>query len=403
MPREVRLTSKVTRSPRVNVRKPTIRTIKRMPGNVNQTDRQTQIKHQMEHRILHGLRSEWELARYRLAPHWQQTLRPPLFRLGTLRSTLGRWSLHRREICISRELAWNHPWNAVRDVLLHEMAHQVAHELLGAGWETPHGPTFQKACRWLGANPKSSGRYGTLQEQLNVAADGEADRVVVKIRKLMALATSDNHHEAEAAMAKAHELIARHNIDLIQRRNETHYVSVFAGQPALRHGREVYHLAHLLQEFYFIQSIWVPAYVLAKGKTGRVLEISGTASNVSLAGYVFDYVTAYNAAQWRWYNRNGKHRHFRRSDFAVGVIDGFRQKLLDKRRFTITAENHALVALADQKLTAYMHQRYPHTRSICRTAAREDAAIRAEGIAAGKRLIIAKGICTRGEQVKQIE
>ena len=41
----------------------------------------------------------------------------------------------------------------------------------------------------------------------------EVDRVLERIRKLLALAGSPNQHEAEIAMRKAHELMLRHNIE----------------------------------------------------------------------------------------------------------------------------------------------------------------------------------------------
>ena len=100
--------------------------------------------------------------------------------------------------------------------------------------------------------------------------------MVVRIHKLMALAESSNANEAHAAMRKAHELIARHNVNLIAQGVVQEYQSIFLGTPRLRHFRESYHLAHLLQDFYFVQCMWIQAWVLANGKMGRVLEISGS-------------------------------------------------------------------------------------------------------------------------------
>jgi hypothetical protein len=91
-------------------------------------------------------------------------------------------------------------------------------------------------------------------------------------------------------MTKAHELIARHNIELNRHEDRRQFISIFIGSPALRHPREDYHLANLLQDYYFISGIWVSAYVIKKAKMGRVLEISGTMQNLKIAEYVHDFI-----------------------------------------------------------------------------------------------------------------
>ena len=106
----------------------------------------------------------------------------------------------------------------------------------------------------------------------------------------MSLAKSTNRHEAEAAMTKAHDLMRKYNIDLLNKSSHRNFVSMFIGSPALRHHREEYHLANLLQKYYFVQGLWVSSYVLAKEKMGRVFEISGVPENVKIASYVYDFV-----------------------------------------------------------------------------------------------------------------
>jgi len=98
---------------------------------------------------------------------------------------------------------------------------------------------------------------------------------MVRVKKLMALAGSPDQHEAEAAMGKAHELIARYNLDLLAQEEERNFTSVFVGRPALRHPPEDYALAHLLQDFYFVRGIWVSAYVPARSRWGGFWRSAG--------------------------------------------------------------------------------------------------------------------------------
>ncbi len=351
------------------------------------------IRIELERRILHGLACEWEASLWVLDDPHRRRMKKPLFSIRDLKNTWGSWSLTKREICLSRRLVTSHPWDAVREVLLHETAHQLAEQVLGGKDETPHGAAFLKACHLLRANPKASGAYPLLQDRVRREQTDRNDRILIRIKKLLALAQSRNRFEAEAAMLKAHELIAVYNIDRMALEKRRHYLSIFLTRPALRHSRDVYHLAHLIQEFYFVHGIWVPAYVVEKGKMGRVLEISGTRQNIAMAGYVHDYVNRFIEMEWTRYNRTRGLNSYRRTDFAVGIIEGFRQKLSGKGQKEVTTRHdpHPML-VEDVQLERYVSYKYPHTASFRRTASYQDEGILQDGVAVGKRLILHKGI-----------
>jgi hypothetical protein len=287
------------------------------------------------------------------------------------------------------------------------MAHQLASQAMAAGaGEPPHGPTFREACRLLHANPGASGRFETLHERLAGGALNPEDRLIVRIRKLRALARSRNRHEAEAAMLKAHELMRKHHVAILAEKTRRNFASVFVGRPALRHFREAYELAHLLQEFYFVEGIWIQAYVVEKGKMGRVLEISGTPRNVRMAGYVHDYVRRFIDREWERYRKEraralGRHR---KTDFALGVIRGFRSTLLSRAPARRGPEGaRELVKLKDPQLDGYVRERYPSIRTIHRKAVRRDLSILDDGIQRGRRLVIAEGVAEQaGDRGKRL-
>ena len=213
------------------------------------------------------------------------------------------------------------------------------------------------------------------------------------MKKLMALAESGNRHEAEAAMAKAHELIAKYNVDLVsEEHGQRDFTSVFVGKPTLRHSREDYHLAHLLQDFYFVHGIWVSAYVVEKEKMGRVLEISGTLQNIKLASYVHDFVCRFIGSQWVEYNKDKKLNSYRKSDFAVGVIQGFRSKLEQSQKQIKSRDESALVKMEDPLLAAYLAYRYPRIVTFRRGISSHDKKVLRDGERVGQRLVISKGI-----------
>jgi hypothetical protein len=350
----------------------------------------------LERAILHGIACEWEAAWLGLDLDKQQLLSRPTFAIRDMKNQWGNWSAAKRRIAISRQLALNYPWDSIRDVLLHEMAHQIANELFNASDRAPHGSAFRRACKLLRIDPAASAGYQPLHDRLMDDHSNAHDKRMLRIKKLLALAESKNRFEAEAAMTKAHELIARHNIELNDHANERQFLSIFIGSPALRHPREDYHLANLLQDLYFVCGVWVPAYVLEKQKMGRVLEISGTAHNLKMADYVHDFIRTFIEAQWSAYNRNRGLNRYRKTDFAVGIIEGFRGKLaLNLNRKKEPHNIRALIQKKDPLLKKYYEFRYPHTASIQRAASRQDARVLKDGKKAGQKLVIAKGVCER--------
>lgn len=350
-----------------------------------------------ERSLLHGLACEWAKALWVLSSAHRRRMRPPLFILRDRQDRWGSWSKEKREISLSRDLVLNHSWDAVCEVLLHEMAHQFTDEVFAVVHEPPHGPQFHQACFLLRANPKASGSYRTLDERMSQESSSPQNKMMDRVKKLMALAASSNHHEADSAMAKAYDLIAKYNLNLLSQNADRNFASVFVGQPALRHPPEDYSLAHLLQDFYFVQGIWVSTYVPEKGKMGRVLEVSGTIQNIKLASYVHDFVRRFIHSQWAEYNNGKRLNRYRQTDFAVGIIEGFRAKLERQSKEKGKKEDSlSLMKMEDPLLRKYIAYKYPHTIKVKRGIASQDKNVLKDGRRVGERLIIAKGIVNPG-------
>ena len=356
----------------------------------------SQARYELERGVLKGMACEWEAALHNLDPTQRQLIRRPLFAIKDMQTRWGNWSKEKREIALSRQLVQNYPWDSIRDVLLHEMAHQIAQQFFGASNQAPHGSAFKQACGLLRIQPAASGSYRPLQDRFRESHSSHYDKRLLRIKKLLALAESKNRFEADAAMAKAHELIARHNIEFNRLENKRQYLSIFIGSPALRHPREDYHLANLLQDYYFVSGIWVSAYVIEKGKMGRVLEISGTVPNLKIAEYVHDFISQFIDAQWHKYNCGKKLNRFRKTDFAVGIIEGFRGKLdLNIKKKKAKKDLFALIRKGDPQLEKYFKFKYPHTATVKKTANRQDVRVMRDGQKVGKKLVITRGICER--------
>jgi hypothetical protein len=358
------------------------------------------ISAELERKILHGLALEWENALCILHPKNRILMKMPSFSLKEMKRRVGYWSGEKREICINRDFAVSSSWNSVKNILLHEMAHQLAEEVFGAVNETPHGPSFKKACRILRADERASERLDEDRGFIHNENDPDV-KILRRVKKLFSLARSNNRNEAESAMKKAHELVSKYNIDILLKNADRSFSSIFAGTPALRHPREEYHLASLLGNFYFVRTIWIPAYVINKEKMGRVLELSGTEENVSIASYVYDFIRRYIENRWLEYDKKGLLNRCRKTDFATGIIKGFGIKLREDSADKGIIDR-ALVVSRDPELDEYMKHRYPHTASISTKAAQCDECVFRDGIKEGKNLVISKGITKSSSDQKYL-
>lgn len=342
-----------------------------------------------ERSILLGLAAEWREALALVPRRLQGRLRRPQFSLSDAGRRLGVWDPAREEIRLSRRFVLERGWDEVRELLRHEMAHQLADQALDGAAETSHGAAFREACRLLGAHPGASGEFVPL----GVRSDGDADpgraRVLARVHKLLALASSGNRHEAELALLRAREFARRHQVDGAQAGEG--FLSAFAGRPALRHSRDDYVLASLVTQCWEAYGIWVPAWVVERGRMGTVLELSGTAAQVKLAGYVHEFVRRHIAAEWERYDRGRRLGARRRADFGCGVIEGFRGTL--ERGAKAPGPGAAVIRTGqDPHFARYLAARYPRRTKIRRGGGRVDPGVHRDGVRAGERLVIRAGV-----------
>ncbi|MBW2369724.1 MAG: DUF2786 domain-containing protein [Deltaproteobacteria bacterium] len=354
----------------------------------------SKIRVQIENRILSGLAYEWKVKFDDLPEVYRPLIRPPRFLLSDMDSRLALWSQADREMRFSRRFVFNSGWDSIRHCLWHEMAHQIACTHDESEWETHHGQLFQRICSDIHADPSASGSYPTLEDQVLDDAGNENDRLMVKVKKLLALAESPNPHEAETACAKANELIRRHNLDMIEQDRPRDFVSIFIDQPALRFPSSTSLLMSLLEDFYFVQAVWIQTWVVAKDRIGRCPEISGRRANVQIAHYVYDYIKRYTDMRWTAHRSQHKVSHHRKNSFTRGVIEGFYEKLTRQKESAAGLspnQSKALVALEDTRLNQYIRGRY--ARLSARTVrAQVDPSVLSAGMAEGEKLVISKGI-----------
>lgn len=305
----------------------------------------------LERALLLELRSRYD---WENDAHFANRLAPPVFALIDSTSRLGQWVPTRRAIELSRTLVLERSWLEVTSVLMHEMAHQFVDEVLGVQGESAHGETFQRVCAERGIDARAAGAPA-IGPDAAAAEDGE--RVLDRIRKLLALAGSPNQHEAEIAMRRAHELMLRHNIAAATAHGERNYEIRHLGDPSKRGNRVESEICGLLAQYFFVKVIRVPVYLPRTGKRGLVYEITGTRANVEMASHVHAFLLATAERLWQENRRDARVRSGRdRLAYQSGVVRGFTDKLAAERT---ELRGTGLVWVGDRQLDDFYRARNP--------------------------------------------
>lgn len=306
----------------------------------------------LDRALLFQLKNAWEQVNYQL---FDQSLRLPSFQLLTSSSLLGSWNARDRVISMQRELVCTAPWLEVLETLKHEMAHQYVSEVLKITSETAHGPQFHQVCK---------DRKIIAQAQGVQSQDPEVIKLLNKVNKLLALAESDNINEAEQAAQRAHHLLVKHHIKLGQSVSaQTHTTKPMGfrqlGHPKSRHFQYEYSIANLLNEHFFVSTIWVTAYSVTHDKVGRVLEICGAVEDLEIASYVYDFINNHLSLAWCSYQKSVKAKGLKkRLSFSLGLVQGFKKRINENERLTDVTEQD-MIYLGQSLSREFLAGRYP--------------------------------------------
>src|SRR5271170_1454580 len=334
----------------------------------------------LEAALVRELRAAW---RHLNESYFRGGLSVPTLELGSGRRTLGQWVLATRTLEMSRLLLIERPWAEVIEVLKHEMAHQYVHEVLGETSQTPHGAAFRDVCSRLGIDARAAGLPSVSAEPA-----GEEQRMVQRITHLLALAESPNRHEAEAAMAVAHRLMLKHNLQP-STRDAVEYAFAHLGRATGRLTEKDRLVAMILCKHFFVDAIWIPVYRPLEAKRATVLEICGRRSNVTIAEYVHGFLHETADRLWRDHrSAQGITSDRDRRTYLAGVMTGFAEKLA--RQHT-QARSEGLVWVRDGDLARYFKLRHPHVRHV-RYAGQRRTDAWSRGREAGRNIVLSKPI-----------
>ena len=325
------------------------------------------------------VRQSWADINHRLL---QNALHPPVFSFTDTQMQLGSWSQATRTLSLSTHLVLNHSETEILDVLCHEMAHQYTEEVLSTSMsnQKPHGDAFRYACQRL--NIEHHARY---------RLESEPEPLLKRIQKLLALAESDNLHEAELAMTKARTLMDKYELELGTQPQK--YCYSFLGMPRARRSLVEQLIASLLSRHFSVEVVWIPSHLLITQKKVWLLELVGTKTNLEIAEYVYSFLK--RELEYLWTAHRYQHPNLKgiapKRDFQCGVLQGFIKKLDQAHSKTLSENGTKLILLKKEQLERFFHERHPRLKASRRLTYRPSASYHA-GYQQGQDLEIHKGV-----------
>lgn len=260
------------------------------------------------------------------------------------------------QIGLNRKLIHSAKDSVVRDILKHELAHYLT--FIQHGEVQAHGNEFKNVCAHYGF-PTEISRATMNLEESNLSKEGDivSERVIEKVKKLLMLAQSSNAHEAELATLKANELLLRHNLDYLKDKNEPIYME----RLLIRKRKD-----SKLTSIYSILKHFIVKPVISQGKETCCLEVSGSLTNVKLAGYVANFLDRELDSLWEEAKKHhGLTGLQAKNSFFLGVAEGFDEKMKNTKAQYSKEDSRALMVV-EQKLeldTRIIYRRLGQSKS----------------------------------------
>lgn len=328
-------------------------------------------------------------------------LQPAALELYDSETHWGQWISETRTIRLSRKLIKTYSWFQVIGVLKHEMAHQLVEELEGQKVtdDKIHGESFKEACKKLGIPDEFSKASINLQahnlDWREKKSDETTERMLEKVRKLLALATSSNEHEALAAMNRVRELYARHNIEQWESQKAPEFYHLVITRNSKRLETYEKKTIGILVGHFFVQVIAGQIFQASTGDRYRSIELIGNRESVLMAEYVYHFLIQQSEALVK---NAGPLSRVSKKSYRLGVLNGFAQKLAAQEVAVETQDSQlskALVVLQnDKKRDRYISQVYPRLRTLTSARQRLDRSAYSQGQAEGRKINLNKPIST---------
>jgi len=224
------------------------------------------------------------------------------------------------------------------------------------------------------------------------------EQLLLKIQKLLSLATSSNEHEAKLAAEKANELMIKHNINLSQLNSiaPDQYINeeVVVGKSM---PYEAHWVMQVLDAHFFVRCLFKAsrknAWLEKEKKWGTrpaVVWFVGEKTNVQVAHYVFGFLVQKYKQLWKQFQAEHGMPHDSKGSYYRGLTSGLDSQLRRKRQSM--EDEMALVIVEDPNLKKKMAEFHPKVKVVQTETYGNDSYAAAHGHMEGKKLKIQRGL-----------
>lgn len=281
--------------------------------------------------ILKQLLKEYENIIYQ----YKVRLSPAALILTDSTTTLGYWKKTERVIGISLKLIEKYHWRSVVQVLKHEIAHQIADEILGGHHN--HDKIFHLACEKIYVEPwarSANVELDASQPDLKQASAQNRDKQNLerKVERLLNLANSQNEHEASLALAKANQLREKYKLDNLSPYTESEIYSLVIRTGKRRLDNSYTFLVKILTSFFGVKAIFTEEFNAADQKEYKTIEMIGYSKDLIIAEYVYNFLLRQVELLWLDHKKKNLENKVKlspavRNAFRLGILVGINNKL----------------------------------------------------------------------------
>lgn len=302
-------------------------------------------------------------------------------------SRLGYFDSRTYELGLSKKLMYQAKDEVLKNIIRHELAHFMCYLLYGP--RVLHGEEFHNLCKSFRWGPEVYGAYANidLENSKIESVDEKTEKLLARLKKLLALASSDNIHERELATLKANQLLLEHNLDSAKlSRSDEDTVYVKRVLEASRKNSKHVAIYEILKTFFV-------SPVFNHGKSIFYLEVIGDKTSVELAEYVAHFLDLELDFIWKETQKeNPKLKGLAsKNSFFIGVAKGYVEKI-GKQKSTL-ATGSDLVAL-EKNIQKNLRIVYPRIGHSSLSEGKHNADAHSAGMVKGSNLSIKPALST---------
>jgi hypothetical protein len=303
----------------------------------------------------------------------------------------NKWGLFnpkRNMIILNEDLYFKGSWYVLNGVLTHEIAHQLQYQLYPHSYnvEGPHGKTFKRIARALHLSDFFANASLDIANEDDLppnpigknSQENMEHPILIKVKKLLALSTSNEAHEAAAALAAAERLLLRYNLEIPENDDKGHNESnsrFMRWRCTVGKRFENKHsiICSILKEAFFVETVICSEYDPLTQSYVKYLEILGKPVNLSMAEHVYYFLLERCETLWQAFRpiayAMGEKGISARQSFVINMLTSFQQKLRTERNQVsndkeLETKRTALILSSENSLNDFLKECYPHLKRV---------------------------------------